>query len=74
MNSGVLSADFDALRANSLALRANLDALLVNRRANTDSFHYKDFQYNLDKFVQLQHVQTSEHWLQEEMIPNKLNM
>lgn len=41
---------------------------------NANSFHYKDFQYNLGKFVRPQHVQTSEHWLQEEIIPNKLNM
>ena len=39
---------------------------------NTSSFHYEDFRYNLGKFVRPQHVQTSEHWLQEEIIPNKL--
>ncbi|MEK5233968.1 RNA ligase family protein [Lysinibacillus sp. FSL K6-0232] len=40
---------------------------------NAAAFHYNDFQYNLGKFVRPQHVQTSEHWLQEEIIPNKLN-
>lgn len=39
---------------------------------NADSFHYDDFQYNLGKFVRMDHVQTSEHWLQEEVIPNRL--
>jgi len=39
---------------------------------NAGSFHYDDFQYNLGKFVRMDHVQTSEHWLQEEVIPNRL--
>jgi len=39
---------------------------------NAGSFHYEDFQYNLGKFVRPHHVQTSEHWLQEEVIPNRL--
>ncbi|WP_286925508.1 MULTISPECIES: RNA ligase family protein [Lysinibacillus] len=39
---------------------------------NAGSFHYDDFQYNLGKFVRMDHVQTSEHWLQEEIIPNRL--
>ncbi|WP_341300996.1 RNA ligase family protein [Lysinibacillus sp. FSL H8-0500] len=41
---------------------------------NVEAFHYDDFQYNLGKFVRPQHIQTSEHWLKEEMIPNKLNV
>ncbi|MDM5231019.1 RNA ligase family protein [Lysinibacillus pakistanensis] len=39
---------------------------------NAGSFHYDDFQSNLGKFVRMDHVQTSEHWLQEEVIPNRL--
>ncbi|MGG2057147.1 RNA ligase family protein [Lysinibacillus pakistanensis] len=39
---------------------------------NAGSFHYDDFQYNLGKFVRMDHIQTSEHWLQEEVIPNRL--
>jgi len=39
---------------------------------NAGSFHYDDFQFNLGKFVRMDHVQTSEHWLQEEVIPNRL--
>ena len=39
---------------------------------NAGSFHYDDFQYNLGKFVRPNHVQTSEHWLQEKVIPNRL--
>lgn len=39
---------------------------------NAGSFHYDDFQYNLGKFVRMNHVQTSEHWLQDEVIPNRL--
>lgn len=41
---------------------------------NVEAFHYNDFQYNLGKFVRPQHILTSEHWLQEEMTPNKLNI
>ncbi|HAU34594.1 MAG TPA: 2'-5' RNA ligase, partial [Lysinibacillus sp.] len=28
--------------------------------------------HNLGKFVRPHHVQTSEHWLQEKVIPNRL--
>lgn len=39
---------------------------------NFASFHYDDFQKNVCKFVRAKHVQTSEHWMFEKMIPNEL--
>jgi len=37
---------------------------------NVDSFKYKDFSDNVAKFVRKNHVQTSEHWMNEKMIVN----
>jgi hypothetical protein len=39
---------------------------------STESFHYKDFKKNVTKFVRKGHVQTSEHWMSEKIIPNSL--
>jgi hypothetical protein len=36
------------------------------------SFAYTDFNKNVAKFVRKNHVQTSTHWLNEVMVPNKL--
>jgi hypothetical protein len=36
------------------------------------SFHYDDFNDNVAKYVRKNHVQTSNHWLNEKIIPNKL--
>jgi hypothetical protein len=38
----------------------------------TEKFHYKDFGNNIAKFVRADHVQTGEHWLEQEIVPNKL--
>lgn len=38
----------------------------------TDSFHYDDFGDNVAKWVRPKHVQTSKHWLQQAVVPNKL--
>jgi len=37
-----------------------------------ESFSYSDFRYCLAKFVKKNHVQSSEHWLREQIVPNKL--
>ena len=37
-----------------------------------DSFDYNDFDKSVAKFVRANHVQTDEHWLHKEVIPNKL--
>lgn len=37
-----------------------------------DSFHYNDFGKSVAKWVRKNHVQTSEHWMFEQIVPNKL--
>lgn len=39
---------------------------------NKNEFLYKDFCSNVAKFVRQNHVQTSNHWIYQEVIPNKL--
>ena len=36
-------------------------------------FHYKEFVNNMAKWVRNNHVQTDEHWMYKEVIPNKLS-
>ena len=38
----------------------------------TDSFHYDDFEKYVAKYVRKNHVQTSEHWMNQQVIKNKL--
>lgn len=37
-----------------------------------DAFLYKDFKNNVAKYVRANHVQTDEHWMFAEIIPNRL--
>jgi hypothetical protein len=37
-----------------------------------DSFHYDDFKKNVAKCVRANHVQTDNHWIHSEIVPNKL--
>lgn len=39
---------------------------------NRESFHYNDFKHNVVKYVRENHVQTSDHWAHQTVIPNKL--
>jgi len=39
---------------------------------NSDGFLYKDFGDNVAKWVRVNHVQTENHWMHSEVIPNKL--
>lgn len=39
---------------------------------NIDRFHYDDFGNNIAKYVRKGHVQTDEHWMHKEIVPNKL--
>jgi hypothetical protein len=39
---------------------------------NSSSFDRKDFQSNVAKYVRKNHVQTSEHWLDEPLVKNEL--
>ena len=37
-----------------------------------DSFHYDDFNKNVVKWVRPAHVQTDEHWMHKQVVPNQL--
>ena len=37
-----------------------------------DSFNFEDFDTSVAKWVRENHVQTSEHWMNKKVIPNKL--
>lgn len=39
---------------------------------NMSSFPYSDFIKNVGKFVRSDHVQTGDHWMFQEVVPNKL--
>lgn len=39
---------------------------------NSDNFHYDNFSENMAKWVRKNHVQTDQHWLHAEVIPNQL--
>ena len=39
---------------------------------NKNEFLYNDFSTNVAKFVRQNHIQTSDHWIHQEIIPNKL--
>lgn len=40
----------------------------------TESFHYDDFKKYVGKFVRENHVNTSEHWMFQKVVPNKLKI
>ena len=40
----------------------------------TESFHYDDFKKYVGKFVRENHVNTSEHWMFQKVVPNKLEI
>lgn len=39
---------------------------------NAASFHFDEFRQNMAKWVRPNHVQTTEHWMHSEIVPNKL--
>lgn len=39
---------------------------------NIEQFHYRDFSHNVAKWVRSNHVQTDEHWMYKEVVPNLL--
>jgi hypothetical protein len=41
---------------------------------NVDSFHYDDFEENVGKWVRAKHVTTDEHWMFQQIVPNKLKL
>lgn len=40
---------------------------------NSGSFHWDEFQSNCGKCVRKDHVQTSDHWLNQALVPNELS-
>ena len=38
-----------------------------------EQFHYDDFALNVAKWVRPNHVQSSEHWMYQEVVPNRLS-
>ena len=39
---------------------------------NIERFHYDDFALNVAKWVRPNHVQTDEHWMYRDVVPNRL--
>jgi hypothetical protein len=39
---------------------------------NANGFNLNDFKDNIGKFVRVNHVQSSEHWMYEKMIKNEI--
>ena len=39
---------------------------------NVEQFHYDNFKQNIAKWVRSNHVQTDEHWMYRNIIPNKI--
>ena len=39
---------------------------------NVEQFHYDNFKSNIAKWVRSNHVQTNEHWMYRDVIPNKI--
>lgn len=64
----------DVLNGARVGLMASLGSSDVEgyvvRVAN--SFHYRDFRNFAGKYVRKNHVQTSEHWMSQAVIPNKI--
>lgn len=55
-----LAKNFDTVHKEGFVIR------------NIESFHYDDFANNVAKWVRPKHVTSSEHWMFEKIIPNKL--
>ena len=61
-------------KAKMLAIAEQLDLNLTEGYVvrKTEQFHFADFQKNIAKWVRSNHVQTNEHWMYQEVIPNVL--
>jgi hypothetical protein len=69
------SKELQTLTENLAAQPSDLGSIregVVIRKA--DSFEGKDFSNSVMKWVRSNHVQTSEHWKDQEIIKNKLKM
>jgi len=73
----VLHTPFIFDKVTNSVLKLHGDNLNTNKMEgfvirNTKSFHYQDFDVNVAKWVRAKHVQTSDHWMSQKIIPNKL--
>ncbi|MCC0178254.1 RNA ligase family protein [Waterburya agarophytonicola K14] len=65
---------WDEKKIRAIATNLDLDVCegFVVRKA--EQFHYDDFAQNIAKWVRLHHVQSDEHWMYQEVIPNQLSI
>lgn len=54
------------------SIRLDLEAQEGYVVRNQNAFHYDYFTQNIAKWVRKNHVQTTQHWMHAEVIPNKL--
>lgn len=63
---------WDEAKIRAIAANLDLDTCEGFVVRNTEQFHYNDFAQNIAKWVRPHHVQTNEHWMYKEVIPNQL--
>ena len=65
---------WDEKKIRAIANNLDLDVCegFVVRKA--EQFHYDNFAQNIAKWVRPHHVQSDEHWMYQEVIPNKLSI
>lgn len=62
---------WDAKKVQSITLDLEKQEGYVVR--TSEGFAYEDFQKHIAKWVRKEHVQTDQHWMHAEVVPNKLN-
>ena len=63
---------FDYLLIKNFHNQLNLDIAEGYVIRTAESFHYNEFNQNVFKWVRKNHVQTTDHWMSAELIPNVL--
>ena len=63
---------YDESAIKELGNKLDLDAAEGYVIRVADSFHYDEFKHKVAKFVRVNHVQTDEHWMHAQIIPNEL--
>lgn len=64
--------EFDEISLKTLANTFDTNVMEGYVIRNIDSFHFDDFSDNVGKWVRAKHVTTSNHWMFDAIIPNKL--
>ena len=60
-------------KISSLAKHLDLNKCEGYVVRSAEQFHFHDFPSNMAKWVRSHHVQTEDHWMYQEVIPNKLS-